>query len=71
MDVVYKDKTAKDFNSELLFIETPGPPEPPMVWLNELKENNAFIQWSEPREYPYAPVTGYQVTLKQLKLIQR
>lgn len=63
VDIVYKDPAARVFSSEILFIETPGPPETPTLWLKELKDNNAVIHWSEPREYPFAPVTGYQVIL--------
>lgn len=58
---VYKGRSKNNFVSDLLFIETPGSPEPPSLWLHDLKENVATICWSTPRIYPYSPVSGYQV----------
>lgn len=51
------------YSTERLFIEVPGSPDAPDLWLKDQKDNNVMIHWSEPRVYPNVPVTGYQVTL--------
>lgn len=42
-------KTRQSFNTERLFIEVPGSPDPPTLWLLDQKDNNVTIHWSEPR----------------------
>jgi hypothetical protein len=50
--------------TETLFIEVPGSPDAPVLWLKDQKRDVVNIQWSEPRVFPNVPVAGYQV--KQL-----
>ena len=49
--------------TETLFVEVPGSPDPPILWLKEQKRDVVTIQWSEPRVYPMVPVSGYQVNI--------
>ncbi len=65
---VYAERSKKNLTSEVLFIETAGLPEAPCLWLKELKDSQATIQWSEPRVYPQVPVSGYQVYLNDVKV---
>jgi hypothetical protein len=63
LDVNY-EKSKYNFRSEKLFIEVPGSPDAPFLWLKEHnKENNYTIQWSEPRIYAHSPISGYQIYL--------
>ncbi len=65
---VYEGRSKNNLTSEVLFIETAGKPEAPCLWLNELKDNQAAIQWSVPRVYPLIPISGYQVYLNDVKV---
>lgn len=60
LETVYR-RAKQTHTSERLFIEIPGSPDAPTLWLVEQKDNNVSIHWSEPRVYPSVPVTGYQV----------
>lgn len=60
MELVYGGRRPV-FKTERLFIEVPGSPDPPFLWLKNQKENNILIHWSEPRVYPTVPISGYQV----------
>jgi hypothetical protein len=59
LEVVYEN--GENIKTETLFIEVPGSPDAPELWLLEQKDNNFTIHWSEPRVYPKVPVSGYQV----------
>jgi hypothetical protein len=58
----YNEQSKAPFVTERLFIEIPGSPDAPDLWLKEQKDAIITIQWSEPRVYPLVPVAGYQVT---------
>ncbi len=60
METVYSS-TGHVSATERLYIEVPGSPDAPDLWLNDQNNNNVNIHWSEPRVYPHVPVTGYQV----------
>ena len=60
METVYEGADTS-LITETLFVEVPGSPDAPDLWLKEQKLNNVSIQWSEPRVYPTVPVMGYQV----------
>ena len=47
--------------TETLFVEVPGSPDAPILWLKDQKRDVVNIQWSEPRVFPTVPVAGYQV----------
>ena len=53
--------------SETLFVEVPGSPDAPILWLKDQKRDVVTIQWAEPRVYPMVPVLGYQVSLLNKK----
>lgn len=61
------------FRTERLFIEVPGAPDAPELWLKEqLKDANQYtIQWTEPRVYAHQPVAGYQIYLNDEKVGNR
>ena len=62
LETVYSDSKSTDSAvTETLFIEVPGSPDPPCLWLKEQKMDVVTIQWSEPRVFPTVPVIGYQV----------
>jgi hypothetical protein len=61
LETVYKSASKPTATSEKLFIEVPGSPDPPVLWLLEQKASDISIHWSEPRTYPNVPVVGYQV----------
>lgn len=61
MEVHFNECNSQPFVSERLFIEIPGSPDAPDLWLLEQKDNIVTIQWSEPRVYPTVPIAGYQV----------
>lgn len=48
LETVYREKK-QTITTERLFIEVPGSPDEPILWLMEQKENNVVIHWSEPR----------------------
>lgn len=55
--------SSQPFVTERLFIEVPGAPDAPDLWLVEQKDTIVTIQWSEPRVYSTVPVAGYQVEI--------
>ena len=61
LESVYKssDVTAA---TERLFIEVPGSPDAPYLWLKEQRDNNVTIHWCEPRIYANMAVGAYQVS---------
>ena len=58
---IHFDKTCSPFVTERLFIEVPGAPDAPDLWIKEQKDSVVTLQWSESRVYPTVPVSGYQV----------
>lgn len=60
LEVVYK-KSRASIMTERLFIEIPGSPDAPDLWLIDQKDTVVSVQWSEPRVYSGVPVGGYQV----------
>jgi hypothetical protein len=61
IETVYKSESKAPLTTEKLFIEVPGSPEAPVLWLLGQKASDISIHWSEPRAYPTVPIAGYQV----------
>lgn len=67
LDVV-SDKSKILFTTDRLFLEIPGSPDAPFIWLKEQKENVIVVHWSEPRVYQINQVDGYQLYLNDTKV---
>jgi hypothetical protein len=65
VEAVYKNM--KCHNSERMFIEIPGSPDAPSLWLKSSKDNTYVLNWSEPRVYNNVPCVGYQLFVNNLK----
>lgn len=59
---VHFNGSSQPFVTDRLFVEVPGAPDAPDLWLLEQKDTIVTIQWSEPRVYPTVPIAGYQVS---------
>ena len=60
LEIIYTNRSS--FSSDTLFVEIPGSPDPPEIWLKEQKDNVVLVCWSNPRIYPTVPISGYQVS---------
>jgi hypothetical protein len=61
LETVYREKK-QTFMTERLFIEVPGSPDEPTLWLLDQKDNNAVIHWSEPRgNHSSLKVNNYKI----------
>ena len=65
LEIIYNNRTS--FSSDTLFVEIPGSPDPPEIWLKEQKDNVILVCWSNPRVYPTVPISGYQVSSDHLR----
>lgn len=67
LDVV-SDSSKILFTTDRLFLEIPGSPDAPFIWLKEKKENTIVVHWSESRVYQNNQVDGYQLYLNDTKI---